>query len=244
MSIKGRLVTWSPQGWLLATPGQRTENDVKKLTFSEISYAVLDTANESAKVLEEMTDAVEKNKLDNQRRLLKSAAAQFVAAGQAYNSNPSKENEKTMQDADAVLGHMHKKTLELMQQHQEKRFNVDSNTQRGYLIKEMDESVGLLKAWQGQIEMMQIDADSFYAAVDRVVRAYTSIIKDVLKTQGKDAQIPLAQQVKSFAEACQKYRDIFLPREAKKWNNTDVYSEEDKIFDQLASVDQAIRSHL
>lgn len=36
-----------------------------------------------------------------------------------------------MQDADAVLGHIHKKTLELMQQHQEKRFNVDANTQRG-----------------------------------------------------------------------------------------------------------------
>lgn len=92
--IKGRQVTWSPQGWLLVTPGQRGGEDVKKLTFSEISYAVLDTSNESAKVIEEMTDAVEKNKLDNQRRLLKSAAAQFVAAGQSYNSNPTKENEK------------------------------------------------------------------------------------------------------------------------------------------------------
>ena len=83
MSIKGKMVTWSPQGWLLSSPTARGE-DVKKLTFSEISYAVLDTVNESGRVHEEMTDAVEKNKLDHQRKLLKSAAAQFVAAGKFY----------------------------------------------------------------------------------------------------------------------------------------------------------------
>lgn len=84
------------------------------------------------------------------------------------------------------------------------------------------------------------------------------LIHKVLKTKGKDVQIPLAQQVKSFSDLCQKYRDIFLyvlnaswcsyncfsPREAKKWNNLDVYSEEDKIFDALSAVDQAIRAQL
>jgi len=205
---------------------------------------VLDTSNESGKVLEEMTDAVEKNKLENQRRLLKSAAAQFVGAGQTYNSNPTAENQKAMSDADAVLGNMHKKTIELMRQHQEKRFQVDPDQQRGYLIKEVDESLGLVKAWQGQIELMQIDADSFRAATDRTVRAYTSIIKDVLKSKGKDAQIPLAQQVKSFSDTTQAYCQIFLPREAEKWKNIDVYGEEDRLFDQLNKLDQAIRQAL
>jgi len=203
---------------------------------------VLDTVNESGKVLEEMTDAVEKNKLEHQRKLLKSAAAQFVATGQAYNSDPSPQNEKTMSEADAVLGTVHKRTLELMQQHGEKRFQVDPNKQKEYLVKEMDESLGLVQAWQGQIELMQIDANSFRAATDRLVRAYTSILKDVLKGTGD--QLPLAQQVKAFVEASKAYCQIFLPPEAEKWKNVDVYGEEDKLFDQLAKLDKAIRQAL
>lgn len=80
--VKGRLVSWSPQGWLLTTPGSRIESSQQKLTFAQISFAVMDTIKEASAVAErDVTDALEKNKFLQQISLLKSSAAQYVSAG-------------------------------------------------------------------------------------------------------------------------------------------------------------------
>jgi len=185
-----------------------------------------------------------KNKLYEQRRLLKSAAAQFVAAGQLYNSNPTQENEQKMKDAETVVGSHHKKTTELMKLHSENRFTVDPAQQRQYLIKEMKEALARVQEWQDQYELMQIDADTFYTAADRLVRAYTSIIKNVLANIGRDAQINIAKQVQAWSVLCQQYRDIFLPRSEKKWEKFDFYSVGGQVFSNLTNLHTAITKYL
>jgi len=57
---QGRTIEWSPQGWLLVDPQTKEGKEQRNLTFSEISYAVLQTVTESEKVMEEITDAVQK----------------------------------------------------------------------------------------------------------------------------------------------------------------------------------------
>lgn len=48
MAVNGRSVTWSPQGWLLTTPNGTTGEG--KLTFAQISYAIMDTVKEAQKL--------------------------------------------------------------------------------------------------------------------------------------------------------------------------------------------------
>jgi len=185
-----------------------------------------------------------KNKLEENRRLLKSAAAQYVAAGQLYNSDANPANERKMKDAEAVVGSYHKKTLELMRLHTENRFEVDPKQQRQYLISEMEKALDQVLEWKGQIELLQIDADTFYSAADRLVRAYTSVIKHVLSNKGKDAQVDIAKRVQTWGVQCQKYRDIFLPRDQKKWLNTDVHATEERVFAELDKIQSSIKAML
>jgi len=240
-----RVIQWSPQGWLLVNPVDKSTSEPQRsLTFSEISYAVMETAKEADKIFEEMTDAIEKNKMETHKKLLKSSAAQFIAAGQTYNADPTPQNEQKMKDAETVVGVQHKKTLELIRLHSENRFNVDPGHQRQYLIKEMEKAMELLQEWKGQIELMQIDADTFYTAADRLVRAYTSIIKTVLTGVGRDTQIEVAKQVQAWIVECQHYRDIFLPREAKKWLQVNAHAKETQVFKDLDQIHNKINGLL
>lgn len=93
--MSGKNLSWSPQGWLLVNNkpqhnSANLNNNAQKLTFTQISQSVMGTIADASKVKDDITDSVEKNKLADQIKLLRSSAAQFVAAGQAYNSNPTK----------------------------------------------------------------------------------------------------------------------------------------------------------
>lgn len=61
--------------------------------------------------------------------------------GQAYNSNPTPENNETMKNFDMIVGKLHTGLLRLMMQHSEGEFEVDPAQQRQYLLKEMNESL-------------------------------------------------------------------------------------------------------
>lgn len=154
-------------------------------------------------VTEDVSDAIEKNKLDEMIRQLRSAGAQYISAGmntrkcraynvgQVFNANPTPENNEQMKNFDMIVGKLHTGLLRLMMQHSEGEFEVDPAQQRQYLLKEMNEALVevcqqtscttnmQVREWQGQQEMMEIDAHAFYKAVDRLIRAYVSVIKNV-----------------------------------------------------------------
>jgi hypothetical protein len=88
-----------------------------KLTFTQISQSVQDTIRDANAVKEEITDSVEKQKLVDQIKLLRSAAAQFVQAGQAYNSQPTNANETKMNDAEIIMGRCNNIVVDLMEAH-------------------------------------------------------------------------------------------------------------------------------
>lgn len=52
---------------------------------------------------------------------------------------------------------------------------MDQNQQKKYLIQEMDEALKSVEEWRGQIELLQIDADAFYKAIDRLLSAQVPI---------------------------------------------------------------------
>ncbi len=66
-------------------------------------------------------------------------------------------------------------------------------------------------------------------------------------------QVSLAQSVKAWGIDSEKYRDTFLygvvvanltslrPRAEKKWEKTDVFSIEEKLFRDLEAIDAAMR---
>lgn len=117
----GKNLTWSPQGWLLNAPKTQQNsanlNAPVKLSFTQISQSVQDTIRDANTVKEEITDSVEKQKLIDQIKLLRSAAAQFVSAGQAYNSSPTNSNETKMNDAEIIMGRCNNIVVELMEAH-------------------------------------------------------------------------------------------------------------------------------
>lgn len=84
-----------------------------------------------------------------------------------------------MNNFDMIVGKLHTNLLRLMMQHSEGEFKVDPAQQRQYLTKEMNEALVEVNEWMGQQELMEIDAHAFYKAVDRLIRAYVSVIKNV-----------------------------------------------------------------
>ncbi len=66
-----------------------------------------------------------------------------------------------------------------MVHHTSQNFKVDPATQKQYLVNELEKALSDVMEWRGQVEMMQIDADAFYKAADRLLRAQVSIIKNV-----------------------------------------------------------------
>lgn len=122
MSVPGKSVTWSVKGWLCDTPGRSAEPEQRRLSFAEVSYAVLDTVREAGELMDALDDAVAKERLDEMRKELRSAAAQYVthgaapspesapdSVGQRYNAEPTPANEDALKVADKILGVSHNK---------------------------------------------------------------------------------------------------------------------------------------
>eukprot|EP01123_Difflugia_compressa_P006328 TRINITY_DN18517_c0_g1_i1.p1 TRINITY_DN18517_c0_g1~~TRINITY_DN18517_c0_g1_i1.p1 ORF type:complete len:202 (+),score=36.68 TRINITY_DN18517_c0_g1_i1:48-653(+) len=200
--MSNRTITWSPQGWLLNDPTSTTGEQKRSLTFSEIAMHVMQTVTDAEKIREEMTDSVLQNKLEKSAKLLKSSAAQFIGAGQIYNTDPTVENEKNMKDLETVLGTQHKQVLDIMREHTENRIPFSADQQKQSILREMEKALGMVREWEDQYDLMQIDADTFYTAADRLVRAYSSVIKHVLNNKGKDVQISIAKQVQAWGISC------------------------------------------
>jgi len=227
----GKSLSWSPQGWLLSSPEDKSGAPQRHLSFAEVSYAVLQAVEQAGTVIDRnVSDAVEKNKLEDQRKLLRSAAAQYVAAGQKFNVDPSPSNDQALKDADKVMGHAHSTLLKMMDKHTKGEFAVDAGKQRGYLLDEHEKALKEVRVWKGQIEMMEIDASSFLAAAQRYARAATSVAKTLAK--GGEAS-RLEQDVAGWLQKAQGFHDYFMPPESAKWKRVKIFEVEDGVLQSL-----------
>jgi len=192
---------------------------------------VLQSVEQAGPVVDAVVDAVEKNKLEEQRKLLRSAAAQYVAAGQKFNADPSPSNEQAYKDADRVMGHTHSTLLKMMEKYSAGDLQADTGSQRQALLAEYEKALKEVRVWKGQLELMEIDASSFLAASQRFARAATSLAKTAVKNSGDGQR--LEQDVAGWLQKAQSYHDYFMPPESEKWKKVQIFDVEDGVLQSL-----------
>jgi hypothetical protein len=165
MAVSGKSVVWSPQGWLLNSPDNTTGTGGQKLSFAQISYAIMDTVKEAQKLKGKTVKGILTRFRGGHRRhgekqdrragqttkeccstiyfswCATASANQLTIQGQMYNSNPTPQNEQNLNNFDMIVGKLHTNLLRLMMQHSEGEFEVDAGQQRQYLLKEMNEAL-------------------------------------------------------------------------------------------------------
>eukprot|EP01126_Amoeba_proteus_P013737 TRINITY_DN1588_c0_g2_i1.p1 TRINITY_DN1588_c0_g2~~TRINITY_DN1588_c0_g2_i1.p1 ORF type:complete len:149 (+),score=31.24 TRINITY_DN1588_c0_g2_i1:406-852(+) len=147
-----------------------------------------------------------------------------------------------MENMDLVVGQLHSRITQMMRKHVEGVLEVTPQQQRDYLIQEMNEALFEVREWIGQQELLQIDANSFHKAVDRLIRAQVSIVKNVITE--KETQIMIAKQIQSWGRNCNTFVDIFLPRQEEKWKTVNTHEMEDNIFFELEDLQQLLENCL